>query len=204
MVDHDDDEHDNIDISDEHDGSDHDDSPVDLFGAAIALCQVAQRAKTVEAALKRLRKIGRDTLVAEQKLAAIEARAVDTAAALAERAAELDARAAEIERREIEFGNLRREAHEHLRGFYDGLAQEDRRIRFRILSHADLLHGYNERLQELPSWQQIKQMIPGLPADLPAGPVTAIVSENVREDWAGNVFAAGATVTRSINKAASQ
>jgi hypothetical protein len=175
---------------------------IDLFGAAIALCQVAQRAKAVEGALKRLRKIGRDTLVAERKLADIEARAADTAAALAEREAELDRRQAAIERRETELEVSLREAHDSLRQYHDNLAQQDRRIRYRILSSADLLHGYNERLQELPDWPAIKQMIPGLPPDIPATPPAEVVSENVREDWTGqHTFIAGTTLTRTVRSA---
>jgi hypothetical protein len=63
-----------------------------------------------------------------------------------------------------------------------------------------LLHGFNERLQDLPDWPVIKQMIPGLPADLPA-PTAEVVSENVREDWTGHIFTPGSSLTRSINKA---
>jgi hypothetical protein len=67
-----------------------------------------------------------------------------------------------------------------------------------------MLHGFNEQLQDLPSWQQIKQMVPGLPDDLPAASPAEIISqENVREDWSGNVFVPGSTVTRTINKVAS-
>src|SRR6516162_5148991 len=97
----------NIDQDDDHDG-DHDNrngyaEPVmDPFTVAIALCQIAAKPMTYAAALKKLRKIGRDTLVAERKLAEVEARAADTAAVLAEREAELAAREAAIERRETE------------------------------------------------------------------------------------------------------
>jgi len=38
-----------------------------------------------------------------------------------------------------------------------------------------------------------------LPDDLPAAP-PAEVSENVSEDWTGNVFTPGSTLTRSINQ----
>jgi hypothetical protein len=184
-------------------GNGHDYGPaldeIDLFGAAIALCQVAQRAKAVEGALKRLRKIGRDTLVAERKLAAVEARAADTAAALAEREAELAAREAAIERRETELEVSLHEARDHLRQYHNNLAQEDRRIRYRILSSADLLHGFNERLQELPDWPAIKQMIPGLPPDLPAAPPAEVVTREVTTDWTGShSFIAGSSLTRSV------
>jgi hypothetical protein len=189
------------DAADGH-GNGHDYSPaveeIDLFGAAIALCQVAQRAKTVEAALKRLRKIGRDTLVAERKLAAVEARAADTAAALAEREAELAAREAAITKRADEHAAAIEEARDHLRAYYDRIADMDRRIRYRIMASADLLHGFNERLQELPDWPAIKQMIPGLPPDLPAAPAPEAVARETREDWTGHTFIAGSTLTRSV------
>jgi hypothetical protein len=69
------------------------------------------------------------------------------------------------------------------------------------MASADLLHGFNAQLQSLPSWQQIKQMVPDLPADLPAAPVAEIISENVREDWSGNIFSPS-TLTRTVRGAA--
>jgi hypothetical protein len=184
--------------ADHGDGNGYAEPVMDPFTVAIALCQVAQRAKAVEGALKRLRKIGRDTLVAERKLAAVEARAADTATALAEREAELDRREAAIARRETELEASLREAQDHLRQYHNNLAQQDRRIRYRILSSADLLHGYNERLQELPDWPAIKQMIPGLPPDLPAAPAPEVVARETREDWTGHTFIAGSSLTRSV------
>jgi hypothetical protein len=142
--------------------------------------------------------LGRDIDAAEQKLAALTARTEQRQAALVEREAELAARSAEIERRETELEASLREAQDYLRQYHNNLAQEDRRIRYRILSSADLLHGYNERLQELPDWPAIKQMIPGLPADLPAAPPAEVVSRETREDWTGHTFIAGSTLTRSV------
>jgi hypothetical protein len=202
----------NIDHDDEDDGeagNGHDYSPVDeidLFGAAIALCQVAQRAKTIEAALKRLRKIGRDTLVAEQKLAGLEARAADTAAALAEREAELAARASEIERRETELAASIEEARDNLRAYYDRITEVDRHLRWRVLNHADLLHGYNAQLQDLPDWPVIRRMVAGLPPDPPplerdvAHPRIDALSDTFSDpnaDRHGNVFLG--TLTRSTS-----
>jgi hypothetical protein len=43
----------------------------DPFALAIGLCQIAAHAKTIEPALKKLRKLGRDLEKAEQKLAAV-------------------------------------------------------------------------------------------------------------------------------------
>jgi hypothetical protein len=45
----------------------------DPFALAIGLCQVAANAKTIEPALKRLRKLGHDIAKAEQKLTAVTA-----------------------------------------------------------------------------------------------------------------------------------
>ena len=202
MVDHDDDTND----TDEHDDSDHDHSTpaMDPFLTAIALCQIAERAKPITVALKKLRTLTRAIGTAERKLAALTTEAEQTKAALAEREAEFAAREAALDARTAEFEASLAEAHATLRASHDSLAQEDRRIRYRILSAADLLHGYNERLQDLPDWVAIKQMIPGLPDDLPAASTAEVVSENVREDWAGSVFVPGSTLTRSINKAARQ
>jgi hypothetical protein len=140
---------------------------IDLFGAAIALCQVAQRAKTVEAALKKLRKIGRDTLVAEQKLAAVTAQVEQRHAALTERESAIAAREAALDARAAAFESQAGDVRDELRGYYNSVAEEDRRIRYRILSSADLLHGYNARLQDLPSWETIRQLVVGLPPDPP-------------------------------------
>jgi hypothetical protein len=133
---------------------------------------------------------------ARAEAAAIVAKIERDTNALAERERALDAR-------DAAFASSLQEARDHLRAYYDSLADMDRRIRYRILSHAGLLHGFNERLQDLPDWPAIERMVPGLSPDLPAAPAAEVISENVREDWSGNVFAAGATVTRSINKAVS-
>ena len=197
---------------DQHD-DDTDDDTIDIeampdpFSLAIELCRVAAKPATYAAALKKLRKLGRDILAAEQKLAALTTEAEQKQAAFAEREAELAARSAEIERRESSFEASLAEARDHLGAYYDSLADTDRRIRYRILSSADLLHGFNERLQDLPSWQQIKQLVPNLPDDLPAARTDhaeAIFHQEVSEDWSGNVFVPGSTLTRSINKATDQ
>jgi hypothetical protein len=182
---------------------------LDRVTAAIAfvdfaadLYDLAANHKAYKARLTKLRRLERDIAAAEQKLAALTARTEQTEAALAEREAELAARDAEIERRESSFEVSLAEARDHLRAYYDSLADTDRRIRYRILSSADLLHGFNERLQDLPSWQQIKQLVPNLPDDLPAAPPVEVVSENVREDWAGSVFTPGSSLTRTVRGAA--
>jgi hypothetical protein len=199
----------NIDQDDEHDdehnhGNGY--SPaveeIDLFGAAIALCQVAQRAKTVEGALKRLRKVGRDILAAERRRDALIAEVEQTKTALAEREAAVVAGEVALDERRDKFEASVAEAHDQLRRFHNSLAEEDRRIRYRILSSANLLHGYNAQLQDLPSWDTIGRMVPGLPPDLPAAPAVEVISENVREDWSGNVFVPGSSLTRTMRGAA--
>jgi DNA repair exonuclease SbcCD ATPase subunit len=176
----------------------------DPFALAIGLCQIAANAKAIEPALKRLRKLGRDIEKAQQKLAAVTAQAEQINAKLDARAAALDERDRTLTQREDEFSASLQEARDNLRGYYDSIAQADRQLRYRILSHADLLHGFNERLQSLPDWQQIRQLVPDLPPDLPATPAAEVVTENVREDWSGNIFSPS-TLTRSVShKVASQ
>jgi hypothetical protein len=180
---------------------------VDPVAAAIALTDlVAEFSKayklvtTDKAKAARLRAVAKlDRQAADAVAVRDEARAEAAAIvakiecdtnALAERERAFDAR-------EAAFEASLREAHESLRQYHDNLAQEDRRIRYRILSHANLLHGFNERLQDLPDWRQIKQMVPDLPAD-PATPPAEVVSRETREDWTGHTFIAGSSLTRSV------
>jgi hypothetical protein len=143
-------------------------APSDRFADVLALLAAVRNAKATEAALKRLRKLERDITSSEQKLAGLTAQAEQNEAAFAARAVELDKREAAIARREAEFETSCREAHDFLREFYDSIEQADRHLRYRVLNYANLLHGYNERLQTLPDWRQIKQMVPDLPPDPPA------------------------------------
>jgi hypothetical protein len=140
----------------------------DPFVLAIELCRIATNAKAIEPALKRLRKLGHDIAKAEQKLAAVTAQAEQTKAELAARAAAIDERERAITQREDEFESSIKSAHAELRQAHDSLADTDRRIRYRIMASANLLAGFNEQLQDLPSWQQIGQMVPGLPDDPPS------------------------------------
>jgi hypothetical protein len=158
------DEHDDDEVGNGHDHHGPVDE-IDLFGAAIALCQVAQRAKTVEAALKRLRKIGRDTLAAEQKLAAIEARAADTATALAEREAAIAARELAFDERQAAFETSCKDVRDEFREYHGHLDDLHRLLVHRVAATAGIM--WNETLQEPPSWQQLRQRIPDLPSDPP-------------------------------------
>jgi hypothetical protein len=197
MVDHDDD-------TDEHDGSDRGHSPpsADPVLVALQLCTLANN-KTVATAIRKLAKLDRQFANTQAQVSALAAYAEQINAKLDARAAALDERDRALTQREDELAASCQEAHATLRASHDHFSEVDRRLRYRILSSADLLHGFNEKLQMLPNWQQIKQMIPGLPADLPATPPAEVVSENVREDWSGNIFSPS-TLTRSINKVASQ
>ena len=172
----------------------------DSFLTAIALCQVAERPKPIASALKKLRKLGRAIAAAEQKLAALTARTEQAEAEFAARAAALDEREHALDARAVEFEASLAEAHAALRASHENLSEVDKRIRYRILSSANLLHGFNERLQDLPDWRAIKQMIPGLPDDPPTASPAEVVSENMREDWAGNIFVPGSTLTRTIKE----
>jgi hypothetical protein len=177
-IDQDDDE---IDVGDtgEIDDADGERVSVDplalVLELVLAICKIAASPKAAEAALNKIRRAARAAATAEQRSVVAEAQAEQTNAALSERvaaldarAAELDAQAADLSRRETEFENSLQEARDNLRGYYDSVTDADRRIRYRILSHADLLVGFNERLQTLPDWPAIRQMVPGLPDDPPS------------------------------------
>jgi septal ring factor EnvC (AmiA/AmiB activator) len=140
----------------------------DPFVLALTLCQVASSPKTVEPALKRLRKLGRDIAKAEQKLAAVTAATEQTNAELAARAAAADERDRVADARATAFESELETARAELHTYYNHIAQADRQLRYRIMSHADLLGGYNPQLQDLPSWDVLKRLVVGLPDDPPA------------------------------------
>jgi hypothetical protein len=200
---------DDDDTDDNHDTGDHGDgiAILELLAEAIiAARDLALNAKIKPAELKKRAKFERGLVDIQAKCAALTAHAEETKAALDERAAELDARAAQTERRATECEASLREAYDHLRGYYDNLAQEDRRIRYRILTSADLLHGYNSQLQDLPSWQVIRQLVVGLPDDPPplerevAHPRIDALSDTFSDpnaDRHGHVFLG--TLTRDVS-----
>jgi ABC-type transporter Mla subunit MlaD len=189
---------DEIDDDEAGNGHDHAAPVADPVLIALQLCTIANN-KTLAAAVKKLDRLDRQYADTQDKLASLTAQAAELETALTQRAAELDARAATITKREDEHAAAIEEARDHLRAYYDRIADMDRRIRYRILSSANLLHGFNERLQDLPSWPAIKQMIPGLPPDPPAAPAPEVVTQEVREDWAGSVFAPS-TLTRTVSQ----
>jgi hypothetical protein len=154
-------------------------APPDRFGDALALCRIANN-KTVATALKKLRRVNRQIADAEAKVIAVSDQAEQMQAALAEREAQAAEREAEIERRESSFEVSLAEARDHLRAYYDSIAEADRHIRYRIMSHADLLGGYNPQLQDLPTWDQLKRLVVGLPDDPP--PIERDVAAPLRID----------------------
>ena len=200
--------------------SDYDDDTEDLSSApapdpfltAIALCQVAERAKTIVPGLKKLRKLGRDIVAAEQKLAGLNAEVAQTEAKFVEREAALDARERALDARTTAFESSLQEARDHLAEYYDSIAEADRHLRYRILNHADLLHGFNAQLQDLPSWPAIRQLVVGLPPDPPplereaaAGPhidVFSDTSDDPHADRHGNVFLGA--LTRDVSHKGAQ
>jgi hypothetical protein len=188
------------DYDDDTDDTAADYSMPDPFVLAIELCRIAASPKTMAAALKKLRKLGRDIDAAEQKLAAVTAKAEQKQTELAAQAAALDARATELDTRATEFESSLQEARDNLRGYYDSIAEADRHVRYRIMGHADLLAGYNPQLQDLPSWPQIRRLVAGLPDDPPPlereapfhSRIDAMsdVSDDPNADRHGNVFLA--------------
>jgi hypothetical protein len=193
MVDHDDD-------SDEHDGSDHGHSApaADPVLIALQLCALANN-KTVAAAIKKLRRLDRQFADTQAKVAALAAQAQQINAELDARAAALDERDRALTQREDEFSASCQEARDELCNHYRHVEEEDKRLRYRVMAHANLLSNYNPTLQDLPTWEQLRMLVVGLPDDLPA-PRTEVISQEVREDWSGNVFVPGSTLTRSINQ----
>jgi hypothetical protein len=135
---------------------------------------------TYAAAVKKLRKVGRDILAAEQKLAALTTQAEQTNAELVVRVAAADERDRAITQREDEFAASLAEARDELRSYYDSIAEADRHLRYRILNHAGLLSGFNPELQDLPSWGQLKRLVVGLPDDPP--PIERDVAAHPRID----------------------
>jgi hypothetical protein len=168
---------------------------------ADALFRIASSPKTTAAAYKKQRQAERKEAAAEQKTAALTAQAEQTTAALTEQATAIAAARAALEECKAAFAASIEEAHDHLRGYYNSIAEADRHLRYRIMNYAGLLHGYNAQLQELPDWPAIKQMVPDL-SDLPVTPPAEVVSENVREDWSGHTFIADSSLTRTVRGAA--
>lgn len=165
-------------MSDNHDDTEnnHDLSTpaLDHIAAALALCDLAAELhdlainhKVYKGRLRQRAKLERDIAAGEQKRMALTAEAEQKETALAAREAAIAAREAAIDVRETEFAASIEEARDNLHGYYNSLAETDRHIRHRILSSAGLLSGYHPQLQDLPTWDQLKRLVVGLPDDPP-------------------------------------
>jgi septal ring factor EnvC (AmiA/AmiB activator) len=183
----------------------------DPFALAIGLCQIAANAKAIEPALKRLRKLGRDIAKAEQQLAAVSAAAEQKQTELDARAAALDERGRALDARTTEFDSSLQEARDELHNHHRHVEQEDKRLRHRVMAHADLLSGYNPQLQDLPSWEVLKRLVVGLPDDPPplerevAHPRIDVFSDTSNDpnaDRHGNVFLG--TLSRDLSHRGAQ
>jgi hypothetical protein len=182
-------------------------APADRFGDALALCRIANN-KTVATALKKLRRVNRQIADAEAKVIAVSDQAEQMQVVLTQRAAALaeGERALEVARGDFE--TSLQEARDNLRGYYDRIAEADRHLRYRIMNHAGLLHGYNAQLQDLPDWPAIRRLVVGLPDDPP--PIERDVttplridalsdtSDDPRADRHGAPFV-GSTLTRDVS-----
>ena len=178
---------------------------VDPFAVLIELCRIAANPKAAEVVLKKIRREVVAAGAREQRCAIAAAKLEQKQAALDARAAELDQRERAITQREDEFAASCQEARDNLAGYYNSIAEADRHIRYRILSHADLLGGYNPALQDLPSWDVLKRLVVGLPDDppplerdvasYPRIDVFSDVSDDPNADRHGHVFLG--TLTRS-------
>jgi hypothetical protein len=187
---------DDIDATDD-DAEDYSLPALDPLSAVIELCRIAANPKASEAVLKRIRRAERAATAAEQKCEIAQAKLEQRQAALDVRTAELDERERVIAERETAFEDQVREGYDNLRAYYNEIRQADRSLRYRVLALADLLHGYNPTLQDLPDWPEIQRTI-GLPVDPPPAPPAEQEMRNVRHDWAGSVFSPDSTVTRTI------
>jgi hypothetical protein len=189
------------DIDDTDDDTDYSPPAPDPFIAVLTLCRLAANPKAGEAMLRRIRKAERAATAAEERCATAEAKLEQRQAALDARTAELEARESAISEREGALEASLEQARDGLCEYYDDLADTDRRIRFRIAHSHGLLVGFSERLQSLPTWEQIRQLVPGLPDDPPPAPVAAVIHENTRTDWTGHHFLADSTLTRTVGGA---
>jgi hypothetical protein len=177
----------------------------DPFAVALQLCAIAAKPATIAAALKKLRKLGRDIETAEARLVAVQRKAAEIVSKMEADVGALDARDRALTQREDAFTASLQEARDNLAAYYGNIAEADRHIRYRILSHAGLLGGFNERLQDLPDWPAIRRLVVGLPDDPPpldreAVPRIDALSDTFSEPHAdrhGNVFLG--TLTRDVS-----
>jgi hypothetical protein len=171
------------------------------LSAVITLMGALRNRKTVEARARALARINQQIDDATTKLTALTAKAEQDEGALAERAAALDAREAALDARVDWFAASLAEARDELRSYHDQLTQAERQLIHRVMATAGITANWNPNLQSPPTWEQLRRMVADLLADLPAAPPAELVSQEAREDWTGNVFVPGSTLTRSIREA---
>jgi DNA repair exonuclease SbcCD ATPase subunit len=130
---------------------------------ADAICRIALSPKAIAPAQKKLDKLERKQAAIAKENAEREAALDERDAELAQRAAELDERARALDARATAVENSLQEARDELHNYYRHVEEEDKRLRYRVMAHADLLSNYNPTLQDLPTWPQIRRLVAGLP-----------------------------------------
>jgi hypothetical protein len=171
MVDHDDD---NIDTATAGTDHGHPAPAADPVLIALQLCAIANN-KTTAAAIRKLCKLDRQYADIQTKIAALAAQAEQRNAELVQREAALAEREHALDARTTEFERSLQEARDNLAEYYRHVEQEDKRLRYRVMAHADLLSNYHPTLQDLPTWPQIRRLVAGLPDD-PPPPEREVVS----------------------------
>jgi hypothetical protein len=184
---------DNIDAGDEA-------TMPDPFSLAIELCRIAAKPATYAAAVKKLRKLGRDIETAERKLSKVQADAAVIAAKAESDASVIAEQSRALDAREAAFASQAADVRDELREHHNHLEQVHRRLAHRLMATVGILGEWNWDLQSPPTWQQLRQMIADLPADLPAVLPTEVTQDTVAQDWTGHTFVPGSTLTRSINQ----
>jgi hypothetical protein len=153
---------------------------------ADAICRIALSPKAIPPARKKLDKLERKQAAIAKDNAEREAALDARDAELAQRAAALDERARALDARAVEFESSLQEARDELHNHHRHVEQEDKRLRHRVMAHADLLSGYNPQLQDLPSWDVLKRLVVGLPDDPP--PLERDVASHPRIDASDTFF----------------
>jgi hypothetical protein len=170
---------------------------------AFTLIDLALNPKAAKAGLKQLVQLDKSIGVAERKLADIERQAAEMQAALTARAAELDARERALTEREDAFAASAQDVRDELREHHAHLDDLHRLLVHRVAATAGIM--WNETLQGPPSWQQLRQQIPDLPADLPVVSQPAVLpidalsdtSDDPNADRHGHVFLG--TLSRDVS-----
>jgi hypothetical protein len=140
----------------------------DRYGDTLTLLAAVTNPKAARKQVLARRRWERDQAAAEQRLAAVIAQAEQINAKLDARAAELDARDRASDEREAAFERQAAAVRDEQREYGNHLEQVHRRLAHRLMATVGILGEWNWNLQSPPSWAQLRQMIAGLPEDLPA------------------------------------